>query len=788
MSPVHVGMIEALVGAIGESDAEIGGFFQTRLTSAVPTGAALAATLTWNGTTTITLANTSELTEGAWVRLNSDGQYFQIETIVPNTSLVILNPYGRAIPTGSGTSSKAITTFPVETTLDWDTEGKIGVGGVLYHYRSKTDTAFKEVFFLAGGEIIPGPANLLRAQSTVIDLNKSRSGIDLVRRAMLVDYAEGNDLNALARNLGVLRLPFISGDEKFRDILKALAYNPKGTMFGLELALAGLVGAGNFQIYEDLIQYPCTVFVRLLGSTVLSSQSQGKTYLSGQEIIKVVNPLAIPIAYPIKARGQVHHIYWAGEDRVTDCRTAKPTADLLREYPGAGLTPAWAYQGDGTEAGQVTQIAGEAIEIIGTVPATETRYTRSMRASPKGTVRIEAVVAKLAGYNEVLRTAALTVADGGRGMSAIIFGNAAGTALVGLVPAVTGPFAAPTVSVQINRTDYHTISLEKYQDVEWRLFVDNELVDRVPYASGAVTAWTRVLFGASGVVPTTMAALRVKAVSIWARDATDYASARGNAGVLTNPGGFNTGGYLFYPDDEGKTLVIEKSAVSNVAGGNNNGRWIIQPGAAGFAACTLAGAQNVDADTSGASATRIVLPTTGPQFHFPDDLGRTITITGSTLGNNGTWTIAQLLDPNTLVDLSLWKTQIPMATNVCEVSGASFVPETGLGWELHPDFSAEGSLEWQLPGSIDVVGQSISLRGGLPAMDVGMLQVLAITYSQVLSAGILPDASAENEVTQEVPDLWFRYYPFYLADPWGFVRTYLSEITAAGVIPDFQII
>ena len=129
-----------------------------------------------------------------------------------------------------------------------------------------------------------------------------------------------------------------------------------------------------------------------------------------------------------------------------------------------------------------------------------------------------------------------------------------------------------------------------------------------------------------------------------------------------------------------------------------------------------------------------------------------------------------------------------MATNVCEVTGASFVPETGLGWQLHPNFTAEANREWQIPGSIDVTGQSIALRGGLPTMDAGMLRVLAITYSQLLSAGILPDANAANAVIQEIPDLWFRYYPFYIADPLGFVRTYLSEITAAGVIPDFQII
>lgn len=787
MSPAHVGMIEALTGAIGESDAELGGFFQTRLTAAVPTGVALVATLTWNGTTTITLTDTSELAEGEWVRLNSDGQYFQIDTIIPNTSLTILNPTGRAIPTGSSSSSKAVTTFLVETTLDWDAEGMIGIEGVRYHYTSKTDTAFKGVYFLAGGEVVPGPAKLLRVQSTVIDLNRSRSGMDLVRRAMLVEYAESDDLNTLARNLGVLRLPFISGDEKFRDILKALAYNPKGTVFGLELALIGLVGVGNFEIYEDLIRYPCTVFVRLLGSAVADARSQGKTYLGGPEIVNAVNTAAIPIAFPVKDRGSIHNICWAQEDHSTDCRTAFPSTDLIREYPGAGLTPAWAYQGTATEATYVQQIAGEAIQFVGAVGASEARYKRSMRAGTLGTIRVEAVLRKVDGTTEATRTAALTITDGVRGMSAVITADLSTSAYVGMVSADTGPFGAPSAAHRISSTDYHTVTLEKYRNLEWRLYVDGKLASSLPYASGVSTAWARVLVGVSGVTPGAMVPFRVKAINAWAQDDTDFASAHGSAGVLTNPDDLATGGYVFQADDVGKLIRIEQSAVSNVAGGNNNGLWEVQPAVVGFSSGPIDGPQRTGAEVPGATPTRISVPVSGPQFRFPDDLGRTITITGSTLGNNGTWVIAQLLDPDTLVDLNSWATKTPKETNVCEVTGASLVPETGLEWQLHPDFTAE-TVSWQLPGAIDVTGQLIALRDTFPTMDAGMLRVLAITYSQVLSAGVLPDASAVNEVIQEVPDLWFRYYPFYIADPLGFVRTYLKEITAAGVIPDFQIL
>jgi len=62
-----------------------------------------------------------------------------------------------------------------------------------------------------------------------------------------------------------------------------------------------------------------------------------------------------------------------------------------------------------------------------------------------------------------------------------------------------------------------------------------------------------------------------------------------------------------------------------------------------------------------------------------------------------------------------------------------------------------------------------------------------VMYSNVLSAQALLNALIVNQIIAEIPDLLFSHYPFYIADPLGFVRTYLDSITAAGVIPDFLI-
>ena len=67
----------------------------------------LDATYTWNGTTTVTSSDTSEVVAGDWIRLVSDGQWFEITSIVPNTSVTILNPGSDTIPSGATASAKA---------------------------------------------------------------------------------------------------------------------------------------------------------------------------------------------------------------------------------------------------------------------------------------------------------------------------------------------------------------------------------------------------------------------------------------------------------------------------------------------------------------------------------------------------------------------------------------------------------------------------------------------------------------------------------------------------------
>lgn len=65
----------------------------------------IATTLTWNGTTTIT-GTDAEVASDDWIRLDADGQWFQVDT-VGGGNTTILNPGGDTIPSGATPSSKA---------------------------------------------------------------------------------------------------------------------------------------------------------------------------------------------------------------------------------------------------------------------------------------------------------------------------------------------------------------------------------------------------------------------------------------------------------------------------------------------------------------------------------------------------------------------------------------------------------------------------------------------------------------------------------------------------------
>jgi uncharacterized phage protein gp47/JayE len=83
---------------------------------------ATAGTWTWDGTTTVLATNTAGASAvadavGNFVRLDSDGQFFRITAISAGVSVTIDNTAGRTIPSGA-TGSSFNTHAPVQLTID----------------------------------------------------------------------------------------------------------------------------------------------------------------------------------------------------------------------------------------------------------------------------------------------------------------------------------------------------------------------------------------------------------------------------------------------------------------------------------------------------------------------------------------------------------------------------------------------------------------------------------------------------------------------------------------------
>jgi hypothetical protein len=779
-----VGLLEAMTSAIGEADTEIGGLYKTRLTSALQTGVALAAAYTWDGTLVVTTADTSGVVSGDWIRLDSDGQYFEIDSIIVNTSVTLLNPNNLVIPGTvsdplSTQSSKAITSLPVETTLDWDDLGIVAVDGIVYHYVSKTATSFDGITHIAGGLSRPGVFKQHRIEAPVVDLNRSRNAIDLTRRSILVDYAEEEYLDALGRNHGVSRTPYLTGnDAVFREVVKALGYNPRGTIYGMELALDALVGAGNYEITEDLISHPCTVFISLIGDAATTLESRGKAFIKDVESQPTTSDTTVDVSITPIAVGSVR---WKDEDLVTQTQTQRPSDLELDEYEGDSGRFAWTFNGT-NEINQVTlhpvTVDSGCIEFTTAVDNSAAYYQHDARIVSESDSMIEVVATIPSGvtiHATEAHQAAISLCDAYRSIGAGCIQIDANNFGVGLCNPLTGALVAGTTTLA--KGAYHTISIHKsgIKDVELR--VNGVVVQTATYASFPITFGANsFLFGIFANPPTNNPQFRVRQAAIYSRTITDYWNARGTAGQVAavNPTRLNDTAFNdFAAGDVDNAVEITGSTASNPQGGNNNGRFVIDS----FVSATaveLVGASQKKADIT--TNKRVVVPLTGYQFQYPDDLGKKIFIDG--YSGQVIETLFSQASGNP--DLSSGLSPVPEKTNICEVVGTPFTPAVDLDWHLEPVFVNEGpGLDWEMSDAGSFSGTTLTLRQAI-SITHAAYTILDVLFSDVLSAQVLLDTGVKN--------LLDAYYPFYIADPLGFIRFYLDAITAAGVIPDFEIV
>jgi len=119
------------------------------------------------------------------------------------------------------------------------------------------------------------------AGTLVYDMSRNTSAIDLIRRGLLVNFAVGEDLEIIGRNLGLERCPGTT-QEQLRRIIKAVAYLPKQTRQAFSDALLALLDdPDGYTITERLVSNPWRVFVEI--AVELGTDIRGRFLLNGGE-------------------------------------------------------------------------------------------------------------------------------------------------------------------------------------------------------------------------------------------------------------------------------------------------------------------------------------------------------------------------------------------------------------------------------------------------------------------------------------------------------------------------
>lgn len=717
--PDPIGIIEAITDAIGEADNEIAGFRMTRLSALTAEGA---------------------------------------------------------------------TTFNVHSTLNWSDSGAVAIDGVKYYYSGKTNTTLTGITYIKNGVTENGAAADHRVNSAVMDITGEWSAIELLRRSILVDYAEGDDLDVVGRNINVKRLAIYSDDDQYRAMIKVLGYNPKGTIHGITLALDVLLGSGNWTMYEDILQYPCTIFVEIPSAQLLTDTKQGKAMLTGtaygitgdgalsaNEVALPANTLAVG---SVKA---------ALLDESFSFATEKPSATTYAYYPGHGGSNAFTYTGSASEATAVTVDSDGYCKFEVTSASATAKYrmdnTQGARITEPGYAEMSCLIRIPTG--SVLDTSDYTqVSFGLCDNNSELKAGIASTPLRVTLYSADG--SALGTAKNLDYDTWYEVTIKKYSNDHVELWVDDSFISQVAYSTIPANTPKFFEFGLRGSTSNGTEA-HIKLVSAYAKDTIEHWSVISSGSVAAaNPTRLTSG--VSDPDfvagDIGSRVITRDSGATNAQGGNNNGVWTVES-LVDVDNIELVGQSYDDAVVATVTPNRITLDER--TLVYPDDLGKTIVIEGTGV-NAGSYTITELRDPDDVGTslASKFLTPIRIETNVCEVSAGGFTNESGLSVHLTPSFVTEASLAYELCDAGSITGTSPSQVAELRGDNTLDGEVAEIIVTDVLSAQVLESTSDDNVIIQESP-LLFEYYPFYLFDSLGEIDEFMDTITVSGVIPESAI-
>ena len=708
--------------------------------------------------------------------------------------------------------------LPVENCFEWQDSGKVAVEGVVYEYSSKGAGSLHGITYLHNGVAVLGTKKAHQRQATVVDLGNPFSAIQKLRRAMLVEYAEEDDLNTIGRNLGVNRYPFPGDDEIFRAIVKSMAYNPRGTEYGIRLVLNAIFGEGHYGLFEDLINHPCTVYISLPVSELLTDQSIGHAYIETTEsaILAATPPYRATVAAIPIHRGVASSVKWRGYDFLHSyAGSVRPSQVLTEDYDGDTGTALWSWAGANETTNVTPGSKYVTIKNLKSAPSNSSFYRMYGRSSYWGDEDAWAFTAMIyvpggACVEASSQQMGFQICDGKK-LVYCGFRDVTGD----LTVALEDPFGGPTIfgsGLVLARDEWHEVTVEKkisHRGVAYQnyspyngkpnhqvvLTVDQKEIDRISYdLFYTASTYAYFTFGSYTSDPLTQDVnFRMKFLGFHYDPAQDMG---GSTLTCDTGAGFGdlTSSSLFLSSDVGKEVIIQRSTLSvlnGLTGGNHNGRYVVGT-YSGVTQIGITGIPIAGATVTNAPAKQVTVPWEYA-FQFPDDLGKSLKfLDGPDTGE--TYMISALFDSQTGQDLStFWNTKMRTKSNRCQLSGGGSISAGSVTVAVLPSFNgnSETGLEVIIGGRATVADYSgtpkVEVTGSLaPSVGYVINRSIEAKYSRVLTGQIEENSTATLAVTQDAP-LEYNHYPFYVGDPFGLVRHYLKDLTAAGVIPEFTI-
>jgi hypothetical protein len=614
------------------------------------------------------------------------------------------------------------TVLEVESTLGLASSGVVLVEG------ERVQKSYSGIDQTQGAQELTGVDALEYAHEKgdeVLDWNRNTSKMDKLRRALLIDYAEGQDLDRVTR-LETDR-PRGFSDTQYRDLAKVLGYLHRGPVYAFELVLDALYSGGGWTIYESLIEEPGVIYITIPGS--LGSDEEGRTYINARFLGDSDTASQITV-----------------DDTPTSVESVKVQpfeAELDMDVLPSADTPAWTYVAESSGA------EGTYFAVSGGV------LTQTM---PSGTDcgKYELSVPELAEYASVeiwWKPGTLTTVAGYPWMLGIEMSGREVVVIWDDTNMYLGQFDETTVAGPVSvSTGWHGIRLI-VDGLAVKLYLNNQLVLEDVLGSFAVSSNTKITFGYVDNSHTNDWDVDWDNAKVYAKNSVNFwnlALADGSLAAASDI--LTTVSTWFVVGDVGKLIW------TNGDNNENIGLWTIiaRPSTS---TVQLDGVTRSEGYTNSLTPDRFYSKTS--RFSSVDkDKDLTISTGGA---NDDTYPV--------LAVISSKEVQLDITGH-----GANLVTEDDITWKFTPNFVNESSVPWELIDAGTNAAAVLTLHGGITLPQA--TQPVEVQYTTVKSAQILLDENEENAGSG-------ARYPFYLFGVNERIQKIINDVSVAGVIPKF---